>query len=83
MAVMSDHQESVHRTYDRSWEEIETMLDKAERKMNEWISYYHYSRKKNDRDGMVEAARNKKALEGVVKTLKWTMGEKGITDPLH
>lgn len=83
MAVMSDHQESVHRTYDRSWEEIETMLDKAERKMNEWISYYHYSRKNNDRDGMVEAARNKKALEGVVKTLKWTLGEKGITDPLN
>ena len=82
MAVMSDHQESVHRTYDRSWEEIETMLDRAERKMNEWISYYHYSRKKNDREGMVEAARNKKALEGVIKTLKWTLGEKGITDPL-
>ena len=46
MAVMSDHQESVHRTYDRSWDEIETMLDRAERKMNEWISYYHYCRNK-------------------------------------
>lgn len=82
MAVMSDHQESVHRTYDRSWDEIETMLDKAEKKMNEWISYYHYCRKRKDRDGMIDAARNKKALEGVIKTLKWTLGEKGIADPL-
>ena len=32
--------------------------------------------------GMKEAARNHKALEGVVKTLKWTLGEEGIDDPL-
>jgi len=32
---------------------------------------------------MREAARNKKALEGVIKTLKWTLGEKGIKDPLN
>jgi len=83
MAIMSDHQESVHRTYDRTWEDIESMLEKAERKMNEWITFYHYSRNNNDRDGMKEAARNKKALEGVIKTLKWTLGEKGIADPLN
>jgi hypothetical protein len=83
MAIMSDHQESVHRTYDRTWEDIESMLEKAERKMNEWITFYHYCRKENDRDGMKEAARNKKALEGVIKTLKWTLGEKGIKDPLN
>ena len=34
MAIMSDHQDNVHRTYDRSWDEIEVMLDKAERKLN-------------------------------------------------
>ena len=36
-----------------------------------------------DKDGMKEAARNHKALEGVVKTLKWTLGEVGIDDPLN
>jgi hypothetical protein len=32
---------------------------------------------------MKDAARNAKALEGVEKTLKWVMGEKGIEHPLH
>jgi hypothetical protein len=32
---------------------------------------------------MKEAARNKKALEGVIKTLKWTLGEMGIDTPLE
>lgn len=80
---MSDHQESVHRTYDRTWEDIESMLLKAENKMNQWITFYHYSQSINDKEGMKDAARNKKALEGVIKTLKWTLGEKGITDPLN
>jgi len=31
---------------------------------------------------MKDAARNFKALEGVVKTLKWTLGEQGIRNPL-
>jgi len=31
---------------------------------------------------MKEAARNHKALDGVIKTLKWTLGEEGVSDPL-
>ena len=38
---MSDHQDSDHFSYNKSWEEIEVMLDKAERKMNNWISIYY------------------------------------------
>ena len=34
MAIMGDHQDSFHRTYDRSWDEIEDMLFQAEKKMN-------------------------------------------------
>ena len=29
-------------------------------------------------EGMKEAARNHKALEGVIKTLRWTLGEVGV-----
>lgn len=83
MPTMSDHQDSNHFSYERTWEEIEVMLDKAERKMNEWISFYHQSAKVNDRDSMKEAARNKKALEGVIKTLRWTLGDKNISHPLN
>jgi phosphoribosyl 1,2-cyclic phosphodiesterase len=83
MATLGDHQDSFHRTYNRSWDEIESMLIKAEAKMNQWILFYHHSKKNKDKDGMREAARNKKALEGVVKTLKWTLGEMGIDTPLE
>ena len=71
-----------HRSYDRSWEEIEEMLQRAESKRQEWKSWFEECRKNEDRDGMKEAARNHKALDGVVKTLKWTLGEEGITNPL-
>ena len=81
MAIMSDHQDNVHRTYDRSWDEIELMLDKAERKLN----YHHIKMDMHPVKSKkwVEHARNFKALQGVVKTLRWTLGEKGITDPLQ
>ena len=52
------------RTYDRSWEEIEKMLNRAELKRKEWKSWFEECRKSEDRDGMKEAARNHKALRG-------------------
>jgi hypothetical protein len=73
---------AAHRSYDRSWEEIEAMLERAESKRQEWKSWFEECRKNEDRDGMKEAARNHKALDGVVKTLKWTLGEEGISNPL-
>ena len=80
---MSDHQDSDHFAYNKSWEEIEVMLDKAERKMNNWISVYYEAQRRNDRRIMKDAARNKKALEGVIKTLRWVLGDKNIRDPLN
>jgi len=71
------------RTYDRTWDEIERMLDEAERVQNGWVRTYHDARNLNDRETMKEAARNKKALEGVVKTLRWVLGEEGVDHPLH
>ena len=71
-----------HRTYERTWEEIESMLDQATEKMHQWKEWYEMCKAEKDKSGMIEAARNHKALEGVVKTLKWTLGEEGIDDPL-
>jgi len=70
------------RTYERTWAEIEDMLDQATEKMHQWKAWYDTCKEENDKPGMKEAARNHKALEGVVKTLKWTLGEEGISDPL-
>jgi hypothetical protein len=70
------------RTYDRSWEEIEEMLNQAEERTEEWRSWFEECKANEDREGMKEAARNYKALEGVVKTLRWVLGEVGVDHPL-
>tara|TARA_B100001115_G_scaffold18845_1_gene13491 strand:- start:750 stop:989 length:240 start_codon:yes stop_codon:yes gene_type:complete len=71
------------RNHNRDWEEIESMLEQAEQRMNTWIHVFFQAKKINDRATMMDAARNKKALEGVIKTLKWVLGEEGIEHPLH
>lgn len=88
--TMSDHQDSEHFAYERTWEEIEAMLDRAERKQN-----MHFTKMQtadpNGRtfvDGKVIKSRiyhmrNYKALEGVVKALRWVLGDKDIDHPLE
>lgn len=76
---MNDHQDSENFSYTRTWQEIEDMLDKAERKQN-----FHFMKmKKGDRSERIHHMRNYKALEGVVKSLRWTLGDKNITHPLE
>jgi hypothetical protein len=69
-------------SYDRSWVQIETMLVRAEKKQNDWIIKFHEAKELGDKETMKECARNKKALEGVVKTLRWTLGDRVIENPL-
>lgn len=76
---MSDHQESEHFRYNRTWEDIETMLDKAEVVMNRHYSQYMAAR---DKKTKMYHARNYKALQGVVKTLRWTLGDINVEHPL-
>ena len=79
---MSSADEGPHRTYERTWADIETMLEGAESKQDEWKDWFERCREAGDRDGMKDAARNHKALEGVIKTLRWTLGEVGVSSPL-
>tara|TARA_A100001201_G_scaffold42714_1_gene43484 strand:- start:28212 stop:28460 length:249 start_codon:yes stop_codon:yes gene_type:complete len=76
---MSDHQESEHFRYNRTWEDIEMMLDKAEVVMNRHYSQYLAAR---DKKTKMYHARNYKALQGVVKTLRWTLGDINVEHPL-
>ena len=71
------------RTYDRSWDEIELMLTDAQNERRQWQFRFDRAKKNDDRQTMRDAARNAKALEGVVKTLRWTLGEQGIESPLQ
>ena len=80
--LMTDSTATPYRSYERTWDEIEQMLGRAEIKRKKWKDWFRECRKNGDREGMKEAARNHKALDGVIKTLKWTLGEEGISDPL-
>ena len=83
MGTMSDHQDSEHFAYNRTWEDIESMLERAEAKQNYWISQFYRAQAVGNRRLMKDAARNKKALEGVIKTLRWTLGDKNVPHPLE
>ena len=78
--MMSDHQDSEHFMGVRSEKELLDMLDRAERKQNEHYAYIHIVSKKARK---MYHMRNYKALEGVVKTLRWSLGDKEIEPPLE
>ena len=67
-------------TYNRSWEQIEDMLDLAERKQN---LHYSETQKTHDKKKRIEHMRNYKALEGVIKSLRWVLGDKDVNHPLE
>ena len=76
---MNDHQDSEHYAGVREETSILNMLDKAERKQN-----MHYTKmQKGPKKERVFHMRNYKALEGVVKALRWTLGDKNIQHPLE
>ena len=80
MGELSDHQDTNLFTYDRSWGEIEEMLNKAELIMNWHETQAHSSLQQKDK---IYHMRNFKALQGVVKSLRWVLGDIKIKDPLE
>tara|TARA_R110000822_G_C15051115_1_gene466427 strand:+ start:36 stop:260 length:225 start_codon:yes stop_codon:yes gene_type:complete len=68
-------------TYDRSWAQIDSMLRKAEKKQNKHaVQVSNNNLTKKER---LFHARNFKALEGVIKSLRWVLGDKDIEHPLE
>jgi len=69
-------------SYNRSWDEIEKMLDKAESKLHTHeMGMQKYRQRMKSREFLYHA-RNFKALQGVVKTLRWTLGDRNVQHPL-
>ena len=66
-------------TYERTWEQIEDMLDKAERKQNK----HHTAYSTGPKEDRLHHMRNYKALEGVIKSLRWVLGDTSIDHPLE
>ena len=48
---MSGDAGSPHRSYNRTWEEIEKMLEEAENRLVQWKEWYEQCRKTGDLDG--------------------------------
>ena len=70
---MNDHQDSEHFTYDRTWEQIHSLLGKAEREQNMHfveMSIVGISKKKR-----MKHMRNYKALQGVITSIRWVLGD--------
>jgi|ETNvirenome_6_85_1030632.scaffolds.fasta_scaffold06087_11 hypothetical protein len=65
------------RTYDRTWVEIEEMLEKAID-----LQKKHFELMKG-KDNRIYHMRNYKALEGVIKALKWVLGDSNVSHPLE
>ena len=78
---MNDHNDSEHFAYNKSWEDIENMLLQAERKQN--MHYSQLQRKKLSKKDKLMHMRNYKALEGVIKSLRWVLGDLKIQHPLE
>ena len=66
--------------YNRTWEEIEDMLNKAERKQN---MHSIAMQKTNNKEEKISHMRNYKALEGAIKSLRWVLGDRLIEHPLE
>ncbi len=85
--MMSDHQDSEHFMGVRSESELLDMLDKAERRQNSMLAHLSMidNRKATPaiRKKRIYYMRNYKALEGVVKTLRWCLGDKEVEHPLE
>ena len=64
-----------HYSYERSWSEIEEMLDQAETEQNKHYTLMQKGKKKE----RVYHMRNYKALQGVVTSLRWVLGDIKIT----
>lgn len=77
--TMSDHQDSESFMGVRDEKTIFAMLDLAERKQNMHFMKMQIGKKKE----RIYHMRNYKALEGVVKALRWALGDKHIQHPLE
>ena len=73
---MNDHQDSENFAYDKTWDDIEVMLDKAERKQNwGWMKIQRATDKKE----RIKYMRTYKGLQGVINALRWVLGDIRMT----
>ena len=68
---MNDHQDSENFSYNRSWEEIESLLHTAEQEQNRHFIVMQRGNKKD----RINHMRKYKGLQGVINALRWVLGD--------
>ena len=63
-------------SYSRTWVQIEDLLREAETEQNK----HYMSMRKGNKKTRLYHMRNYKALEGVITSLRWVLGDKNITN---
>ena len=83
--TLSDHQDSESFMGVRSEDEVLRMLDLAERGQNHHFTALQSVFTESDFDKKLRNyhMRNYKALQGVVKSLRWVLGDKDVEHPLE
>ena len=72
---MNDSRDGEIFSYTRSWVEIEELLQEAEQEQNK-----HYMRmQRGEKSSRLYHMRNYKALQGVVNSLRWVLGDLKMT----
>ena len=74
---MNDHQDSENFSYERTWEEIENLLNEAEREQNKHLTALQTKKPKSL---LMKHMRNYKGLEGVINALRWVLGDLKVNE---
>ena len=69
-------------TYDRTWAEIEALLDDATTEMNSQRAKYMLRKIPGPREAKYRALMKYQRAKGIVDTLRWTLGYLSQSSPL-
>jgi len=69
-------------SYDRTWAEIEVLLDEAKAEMQAQHARYMLRKMTGPREAKYRALMKFQRAKGIVDTLKWTIGVRGQASPM-
>ena len=64
-------------SYDRTWEEIEHLLEQAVQEMEAQRAKFHLRKQNGPKEAKYRALMKYQRAKGIVDTLRWTLGVRG------
>lgn len=69
-------------SYERTWEEIEGLLEQAVQEMEAQRAKFHLRKRSGPKEAKYRALMKYQRAKGIADTLKWTLGIRGQRSPL-